>query len=52
MSQGLRLAHKGFLCHLLDTLILLHALLLPKGPIPPCLSMGAASGLGSLGDLL
>jgi hypothetical protein len=38
--------------HLRDGLILLHALLLPKGLIPPWLSMGVASGLGSLGDLL
>jgi hypothetical protein len=27
LGKGLRLAHKDFLCHLLDALILLHALL-------------------------
>src|SRR5215212_10086041 len=32
--------------------MLLHRLLLPKGPIPPCRSMGVACGLGSFGYLL
>ena len=50
MGQGLRLAHKGFLCHLLDALILLHALLLPKRLLPRF--MGVACGLSSFGDLL
>jgi hypothetical protein len=35
MSQGLRLAHKGFLGHLCDALMMLHALLLPKGLFLP-----------------
>src|SRR5215213_2846921 len=35
MSQGLRLALQSFLCHLLDPLIFLHALLLPKGLFLP-----------------
>src|SRR5215212_508985 len=52
MRQGLRLAHEDFLCHLRDALILLHAVLLPKGLIPPCRSMGVACCLGSLGYLL
>jgi hypothetical protein len=48
MRQGLRLAHEDFLCHLRDGLISLHAVLLPKGLIPPRRSMGVACGLGSL----
>src|SRR5215212_8921073 len=34
LGKGLRLAHNDFLCHLLDDLIFLHALLLPKGLLP------------------
>src|SRR5215217_9332971 len=38
MNQGLRLAHKDFLCHLLDALIFLHALS----------SLGRASARGDI----
>src|SRR5918994_1706255 len=50
LGKGLRLAHNDFLCHLLDSLILLHALLLSKGVLHQ--STGVACGLSSLGDLL
>src|SRR5215207_3293807 len=50
MGKGLRLAHKDFLCHLLDALILLHAL----SSLRDCSYrfIGARSSLSSLGDLL